>query len=66
MYSPSCQCSQRKIHWKSASSEMPVTISGVTSERYSAPVSSARTALPQAVGAERADDGREQRWRPAR
>ena len=30
---PELQVQERKIHWKSASSETPVTISGVTSER---------------------------------
>ena len=35
--SPRCQPSQRKVHWKNASSEMPVTISGVTSDKYSDP-----------------------------
>ena len=37
VYRPSCQWSQRKAHWNRASSEIPMTISGVTSERYSAP-----------------------------
>src|SRR5690349_19420963 len=34
---PRRRCAKRKIHWKSASSEAPVTISGVTKERYSDP-----------------------------
>src|SRR5438034_1226253 len=40
VYKPSCHCSQRNAHWKRASSETPVTISGVTSDRYSEPESS--------------------------
>ena len=39
VYMPSCKCRKRNAHWNSASSETPVTISGVTSERYSDPVS---------------------------
>src|SRR5205814_8401 len=34
---PSRKCKYRNTHWKNASSETPVTISGVTSDRYSAP-----------------------------